>query len=155
MVNPDAESLFVVGASHASSARVLDEKGGAEDFNGIYSASAYLLIGYAVELSLKAAFIQLGGTVRQARNDIGHSLKGAFAEAGAKGFTSRVADFPFLIEHFEEPHKTHFFRYMTGREGIEVPYLSAVFGPLEAHLEQVVELLYAEEIERGMYVPRF
>ena len=119
-----ARNLWNMGGGHALGAEAVihraqdwAEEIGAEDrekavFNGKYSASIYLLLGYGFELLLKAAFIAHGGDPKQLGvRGIGHSLGAALKAAEDNGFRSGAPDLHEIIELLEMPHREHHFRY--------------------------------------------
>jgi len=90
---------------------------GAEDpekavFNGKYSASIYLLLGYGLELLLKAAFVAHGGDPKElGSRGIGHDLKAALKAAEERGFRSNAPHLREIVELLQLPHREHQFRY--------------------------------------------
>jgi hypothetical protein len=141
--NKLAEDLWVRGAGHLLGAQGLvsyakDEAAqcSAEDpdryvFNGKYSASIHLLVGYAFELLLKAAYLIHGGAPKKLQGGIGHDLVAALDAAEAAGFQSTVANLRWIVENLREPHHTHQFRY-GGLADFEMPLLQHSIPALEA-----------------------
>lgn len=81
-------------------------------FNGKYSASIYLLLGYGLELLLKAAFVAHGGDPKQlGSRGIGHDLGAALKAAEERGFRSGAPHLNKIVELLELPHSEHQFRY--------------------------------------------
>lgn len=149
-----ADTLWTRSAGHALSAKVLLEEArlhakesGAKDidqavFNGRYSASIHLLIGYAYELSLKAAFLLHGGQPQEMQREIGHDLVRALNKAEERGFKSAVDNLRWVIERIRDPHQTHQFRY-GGRDTFEMAALESSFPRLEQLVNEVCNLIEA------------
>jgi len=121
---------------------------GAEDpekavFNGIYSASIYLLFGYALELLLKAAFVEYGGDPKQlGPRGIGHDLGAALDAAEEHGFHSSAPNLREIIDILKLPHSEHQFRY-GGMDKF----------PLPANVDEVIANLHhlASELQVLLY----
>lgn len=144
-----AEDLFTTAASHSLAARQLAEVGGEAAFNGPTSASIFLLIGYALELSLKAAFVHLGGTVEDAQYDVGHKLKRALRRATERGFQPEAPHLHWLIDSLHAAHAKHYFRYLGGPATVQLPELPDALGIMEIHVRQVARLVYPEHFSIG------
>ena len=128
-----------MGAGHASAAMALAEMEGETAFNGRMSASIWLLVGYALELTLKAAYLHLGGDPDKLQK-MGHRLKTVHAAAKAVGFNSEVLNLEWYIEHLHEPHAGHFFRY-SGFGQVHLPELEGTVSMLDRHVRQVADLV--------------
>ena len=119
-----ARNLWNMGGGHALGAEAVVRQAkdwakeiGAEDaekavFNGKYSASIYLLLGYGFELLLKAAFVALSGDPKLLGvRGIGHDLVKALKAAEESGFRSDAPHLHQIVELLELPHREHQFRY--------------------------------------------
>lgn len=121
---PTAQSLLVTAAGHAASAEVLRHAAKKDPDNGIYSASMWFLMGWAVELSLKAAILHFGGREADCKK-VGHDLNAALAEAINRGYASKLNNLQNLVRDLDITHQKHFFRYMNEGD-TEVPGDSAL-----------------------------
>ena len=143
-----ADDLWTRGTSHALSAKALTDQAigeataqGAQDasqlaFNGKYSVSIHLLIGYAFELLLKAEFLLLGGNPETLRMEIKHDLLQALDAAERSGFQSAISDLRWILQHIREPHHNHQFRY-GGPDKIQMPGLETTLPALEVLAKEV------------------
>jgi hypothetical protein len=125
-----AETLWTRGAGFALSAQSLAELGRADAvefghpdpekmaFNGRHSASLHLLVGFAFELLLKSAYVQLGGT-RDIR-ELGHDLVESLNEAEAAGFSFTTPHLRWIVERIRGAHLAHVFRY-GGPDTMDLP----------------------------------
>ena len=94
-------------------------------FNGNYSASIHLLIGFAFELLLKSAYLLSGGDkANLSQRGIGQDLIKAFDSAEELGFRSDAENLRSILEYLREPHLKHYFRY-GGPAQIAMPDLDA------------------------------
>jgi len=123
---------------------------GAEDpekavFNGKFSASIYLLLGYSFELLLKAAFVAHGGDPKKLGiAGIGHNLKAALKAAEECGFRSSAPYLHEIVELLQLPHSKHQFRY-GGMDEFPLPAnLNEVVANLNHLAYEVQVLLYPE-----------
>lgn len=90
-------------------------------FNGKYSASIYLLLGYGLELLLKAAFVAHGGDPKQlGSRGIGHDLGAALKAADEHGLRSGAPHLSKIVELLQLPHREHQFRY-GGMDEFDLP----------------------------------
>lgn len=90
-------------------------------FNGKYSASIYLLLGYGLELLLKAAFVAHGGDPKQlGPRGMGHDLGAALRAANERGFRSGAPHLTKMVELLQLPHREHQFRY-GGMDEFDLP----------------------------------
>jgi hypothetical protein len=150
-----ARNLWTMGGGHALGAEAVirhaqdwARETGAEDqekavFNGKYSASIYLLLGYAFELLLKAAFIAHGGDPDQlGPRGIGHDLAAALNAAEERGFQSSAPHLTQIVELLHPSHRAHQFRY-GGMDEF----------PLPANVDEVVASLHhlASELQNLLY----
>lgn len=152
-----ARKLWNMGGGHAIGAGAVigcaqdwAREIGAEDpekavFNGKYSASIYLLLGYAFELLLKAAFVAHGGDPRQlGPRGIGHDLNAALDSAEAHGFRSSAPHLREIIELLKQPHHEHQFRY-GGMDEFPLPAnVDEVIANLNHLASELQVLLYPE-----------
>lgn len=151
-----ARQLWTMGGGHVigteavvERARRYVEEVGAEDpeqviFNGKYSASIHLLIGYAFELLLKSAYLAHGGDPKKlGSRGIGHDLVVALDKAEACGFKSQVEHLRWIVERVREPHLAHQFRY-GGMEKIEMPDLKHTLEAMNGLAYELQVLLYPE-----------
>jgi hypothetical protein len=150
-----AQTLWTMGGGHALGAEAVVLRAQewakeieAEDpekaiFNGKYSASIYLLLGYGFELLLKSAFIAHGGDPKLLGNKgLGHNLRAALEAAESQGFQSSAPRLHEIIDLLQQPHDKHHFRY-GGLDDI----------PLPANVGDVVAILHhlASEIQALLF----
>lgn len=150
-----ARELWTMGGGHALGAEAVvrtaqqwAQEIQADDpekaiFNGKYSASIYLLLGYGYELLLKSAYIAHGGDRRKIGNGgFGHDLRAALDAAEELGFRSAAPNLREIIELLQIPHDKHHFRY-GGMDQF----------PLPANVEAVVASLHhlASELQLLLY----
>jgi hypothetical protein len=115
-------------------------------FNGRYSASVHLLIGFAAELLLKSAFVLSGGDPDRLRQrDLGHNLKAILDAAEFHGFQANISKIHAVIENLTEPHLQHQFRY----EGARYVYMPELHDTITV-LEMLAYGLRAMLQEQGM-----
>lgn len=148
-----ADDLWTRGAGHligakalAATAREDAMRTAANDveqtvFNGKYSASIHLLIGFAFELLLKSAFILNGGNARELSvRGIGHDLLLALDKAEGVGFTSSDPRLRLIAERLRESHLSHQFRY-GGLDKFHMPELSVTLLVLETLIVEIRQSL--------------
>lgn len=121
---PSAQSFLIAAAGHAASAELLRDTADCDPDNGIYSVSMWFLMGWAVELSLKAAILYFGGSQADCKR-AGHDLSAALAAAKDVGYVTKLTNLPNLVSDLNLTHQTHFFRYMPEAD-TEVPGDSAL-----------------------------
>lgn len=152
-----ARNLWNMGGGHAIGAEAVIRRAqewareiGADDpekavFNGKYSASIYLLLGYGFELLLKAAFVSNGGNPRQlGPGGIGHDLAAALKAAEERGFHSSAPRLREIVELLQLPHREHQFRY-GGMDDFPLPAnVEEVLANLNHLASELQELLYPE-----------
>lgn len=152
-----ARNLWSMGGGHAIGAEAVVRR--AQDwareietedaekavFNGKYSASIYLLLGYAFELLLKAAFVAQGGNPKLlGPRGIGHDLSAALDAAEEHGFCSSAPHLREIIELLKPPHLEHQFRY-GGMNGFPLPAnVDEVLANLNHLAAELQALLYPE-----------
>ena len=137
-----ADEHWTKGAAHALSVGALIDRArmealekGVEDiqqhvFNGRYSASIHLLVGFAMELLLKSACLLHGGDANRLRSRaLRHDLVALLDEAEGQGFRANVAELRAIAELLREPHLNHQFRY-GGAEEVIMPNLEATLQAL-------------------------
>jgi len=78
--------------------------------SGYLAAPIYMLIGFVVELMLKAWLLNAGLNDKQLK-DIGHDLQKLYAVACENGFAS-AQPVNQIVDGMAEAHRTHAFRYM-------------------------------------------
>ncbi len=138
----DAERLWTTSAGFFISALALTNINPDRAFNGEHSASIWLLVGNAAEISTKAAFLALGGDAEVLKYGFGHDLEKTLAGAVTLGFQPG-SDFGELIGHLQVPHKNHHFRYLEQADPRLPQDMEWVFSTLRAHLSQIFRLIYA------------
>lgn len=153
-----ARNLWNMGGGHALGAEAVIRHAevwacdiGADDperavFNGKYSASIYLLLGYAFELLLKAAFVANGGDPGQlGPRGIGHDLGAALNAAEERGFHSDAPHLRQIVELLRSPHREHQFRY-GGMDEFPLPAnVSEVLASLHHLASELQALLYPDD----------
>jgi hypothetical protein len=152
-----ARNLWNMGGGHAIGAEAVIRRAQewareieADDpekvvFNGKYSASIYLLLGYGFELLLKAAFVYNGGDSKQLGvRGIGHDLVAALNAAEERGFHSGAPRLREIVELLQSPHLEHQFRY-GGKDDFPLPAdVEQVLANLNHLASELQELLYPE-----------
>lgn len=114
-------------------------------FNGKYSASIYLLLGYAFELLLKAAFVAHEGDPGQLGvRGIGHDLGKALTSAQERGFQSAAPNLVEIVDLLRMPHLQHQFRY-GGMDNFPLPAnVDAIVASLNHLAAELQALLYPD-----------
>ena len=149
-----ARQLWTMGGGHALGAEAVvnrayqwAEEINADEpeiavFNGKYSAAIYLLLGYALELLIKSAYIAHGGEQRELNRVLGHDLSAALDAAELRGFQSDAPNLREIVHLLREPHLAHQFRY-GGMDQF----------PLPANLDEVIASLHhlAFELQMLLY----
>lgn len=138
----DAEKLFFTGGGHARAAHALIVAASA---NVHMNVPFYLLVGFALETVLKAAYLHLGGSMAVAKSEIGHSLPKALAYAQDRGFQPENKQVAWIVTAMEEAHLNHSFRYLTGDATIQVAEATISLDILDDLVAQVGQLLYPEK----------
>lgn len=152
-----ARNLWNMGGGHAIGAEAVIRRAQewareieADDpekvvFNGKYSASIYLLLGYGFELLLKAAFVYNGGDSKQlGARGIGHDLVAALNAAEERSFHSGAPRLREIVELLQSPHREHQFRY-GGKDDFPMPAdVEEVLANLNHLASELQELLYPE-----------
>ncbi len=139
----EAEGLLIMASSHLTAAELIVEAEGDRAFNGRMSAALFLLLGFAMELSLKAAYLHFGGRKHVAKNEIGHSLKKALAAAKLQGYPASD-ELTWIAEALEKPHRTNYFRYLDGPANVEIPEPAIVISALKPVISDVARLVYPD-----------
>lgn len=117
-----AEKLDVAELDEASFARI--------------APAFYLLVGFAIELSLKAFILQSTGDQKRIAG-LGHDLVRLESEAQAAGFQANSPLMTSLVATMADYHRTHVFRYPPDAAVLDVPAPELVIPVLSAHLEQM------------------
>lgn len=152
-----ARNLWNMGGGHVIGAEAVIRRAqewvkeiGASDpekvvFNGRYSASIYLLLGYGLELLLKAAFVAHDGDPKQlGSRGIGHDLGAALKAAEERGFQSDAPHLSEIVELLQLPHREHQFRY-GGMDKFPLPAdVDEVLANLDQLASELQVLLYPE-----------
>lgn len=137
-----AEQLLVSAAGHVLTAELIFEQQGEKTFDGPLSLSFYLLVGNALELMLKSAFISLGGDIAFAKLKIGHKLDLALKSAVEQGFASPGPELGNIVELLNIPHRTNYFRYMGGAaESFPLPTPAYSLSVLRRNIDQVARMI--------------
>jgi hypothetical protein len=100
----------------------------------------YLLVGFAIELSLKAFILQATGDQRQIET-LRHDLLQIETEAEAAGFVAVDWRLGNLVATMADHHRSHVFRYTPDASNLDVPAPELVIPGLRAHLEQMRQLI--------------
>lgn len=123
MADPLAEDLWALGAGHLLSATELvgaglNRQNASESvkrndaaYNGRFSASVYLLLGYSTELLLKSAYLQAGGKPDRLKVKLGHDLISCHVEAQRQGYQFETQGLNDLASTLRQSHLKHQFRY--------------------------------------------
>jgi methionine salvage enolase-phosphatase E1 len=148
----EAEDLWVMGSGHSCAAQKLAEVDNEGAFNGLFSSSIHLLMGNALEVLIKAAFLLHGGS-KSRLYAIRHDLIAALDAAEEVGFRSKVGDLRRMAELLRESHLKHNFRYATLTE-TELPALTDSLPRLEQLTREVGQLLYPHLEMRDQVQPR-
>ncbi len=111
------------------------------------SVPFYLLVGFGLETTLKAAFVHLGGKLKVAKFDIGHDLPMALGAAKDLGFDPAHKDTKWLVETMADAHLNHSFRYLEGDGPLTVGEEATSLAILDALVSQVGQMLYPEHNE--------
>lgn len=146
-----ADNLWQKAASHAESVKALAFEGSrraeargepdleAATFTGLFSVSIHLLIGYAFELLLKAAYLHHGGPESSLR-EIGHDLVAAHERATRAGFRSEVPNLSWILERLRGPHLANEFRY-GATPSVTMPAFAITLPALDALVREVGSLV--------------
>lgn len=146
-----ADDLWTRGAGHVLAAQALVEiarqdavQRNAPDveqaiFNGKYSASIHLLIGFSYELILKAAYLVNDGEQSKLKS-IGHDLVAALESAQSVGFETSVNNLRWIMDNVREPHLRHHFRY-GGPDAIQMPGLELTLPALEILTREIGDMV--------------
>lgn len=137
----DAEKLFFTGGGHARAAHALILAANTDIHMNV---PFYLLVGFAFETVLKAAYLHLGGNMDAAKHEVRHSLPKALAYARDQGFQPENEQVAWLVETMEEVHLNHAFRYLTGEDTLKVADATISLDILDDLVAQVGQLLYPE-----------
>ena len=122
-----AQALFDFAYEEAKASKMPDPEHLA--FNGKYSSSVHLLVGFAAELLLKSAYILRGGDSKElGPRGLGHDLVRAFSAAEAQGFSSAAPKLREIVEVLRKPHIEHEFRY--GQSDVLLPEPDDTFAAL-------------------------
>lgn len=102
--------------------------------SGPLAPAIYMMLGFVVELQLKA-FLAHRGLDDAALRRISHDLPAAYQAALANGFPR---DIPIanLVDGLAEPHRQHSFRYMVEAD-IELPLIDPMMPWFEECLDRV------------------
>jgi hypothetical protein len=100
----------------------------------------YLLVGFTIELSLKAFILQQTGDQRRIET-LRHDLLRIEAEAEGAGFVAADWRLGNLVATMAEHHRSHVFRYTPDASNLDVPAPEFVIPVLGAHLEQMRQLI--------------
>jgi hypothetical protein len=137
----DAERLFLTGGAHARAAHALI---GASQSNVHMTLPFYLLLAFSTELTLKAAYVYLGGNAHIAEKDIRHDLLKALAYAKEVGFEPDNSQLQWLTETMADVHRKNEFRYLSAEGELRVADEAHGLRILDDLVAQVGQLLYPE-----------
>lgn len=141
-MNVDEASDFLIpAASHLLTAELIVKHEGERAFNGQMSASFFLLAGNSLELTLKAAFVCLGGTTTLARTKIGHRLDLALEAVIEAGYPHYDGDLVVLVDNLADPHKRHYFRYLGGDGKFILPTPDYAVSVIRRHITNVGQMI--------------
>jgi hypothetical protein len=136
------EQLIVSAAGHVLAAEVLFMQQGDDLFDGPMALSFHLLTGNALELTLKAAFLALGGDEKFAKLKIGHRLDLAFNSAIEQGYQSEDIDLINIVGLLKDTHSNHYFWYLgVSNEEFSMPVPEYVLSVLRRYIDLVVTLI--------------
>jgi hypothetical protein len=146
----DAEKLFFAGGAHARAAHAIAT---AAQANVHMAVPFYLLLGFAVETVLKAAYMHHGGEMKKAKQEIGHDLPKALVAAEELGFVPQNQQIKWLVDTMADVHQNHTFRYLTGEGELCVAQEDASLRIVDDLIAQVGELLYPQH-DREFWLER-
>lgn len=104
----------------------------------ILSVPIYLLLGYHVELMLKAYLTAVGLSDKDLK-DVGHNLSYALKIAKDKGLTS-AQPIDDIVSKMSAPHQTHAFRYFDDAE-IDIHTIDSLIPALKEWANEVHDQL--------------
>lgn len=113
-----ATNLYAIGRGYLHSAQIVSQHTRFAQ-GGYLSAPVYMLIGFVLELMMKALLVQSGAAEKEIKS-IGHDLGAALAKANSFGLAV-PALIVELIGKMQGVHKGHTFRYMTDFGTIDLP----------------------------------
>lgn len=113
----------------------------------------YLLVGFSVEIVLKAVFVQLGGDMKYAKDVIRHDLPKALAAASERGFQPENEHLPWLTETMADVHRNHSFRYLAGDDELRVADESHCLRIMDDLVAQAGQLIYPDR-DRKFWLQR-
>lgn len=146
----EAEKLLFTGGAHARAAHALVV---AAKTNVHMNVPFYLLVGFALETVLKAAYLHLGGDMKVAKYDIGHNLPKALACAQDQGFQPENDQVAWLAETMADVHLNHAFRYLTGEASLQVAEPTVSLDILDDLVAKVGQLIHPEH-DREFWLAR-
>ena len=141
MAMTEVEKLFFAGGAHACAAHSLVA---AAKANIHMTVPFYLLLGFSLETTMKAAYLHLGGDMKVAKRDIGHDLTMALACAKDLGFQPENRHLDWLTDTMVDVHRNHSFRYLTGDGVLRVADEIHSLSILDDLVVQVGQLLYPQ-----------
>lgn len=146
----DAEKLLFAGGAHARAAHAIVA---ASQANVHMAVPFYLLVGFALETVLKAAYVHLGGEMKIAKHEIGHDLPKALAYAQDRGFQPENNELEWLANTMADVHRNHSFRYLTGEGDLRVADEAHSLRVVDDFVAQVGQLIYAQ-YDRAYWIAR-
>jgi hypothetical protein len=109
----------------------------------VHAPAFYLLVGFIIELSLKAVCLQGGCTDKELRK-IGHRLDRAYESAmNARGVPISMTRVGLLVENLNDFHSSNKFRYTPAIEEIWVLDPRWCLDVLGEHLNSTMHHLYS------------
>lgn len=140
------QRLAIRGGSHRLSADALFRQSPANAFNGPFSASIWLLNGFAIELAFKSILFTYGFDEKRLKA-IGHDLTHLL-----KAYVEVEGPAPELLEHavmhMAPTHKDNFFRY-GGADDVDLPQLPVVLAASETLVRRAFKLNGLEPKPQG------
>lgn len=148
MARPPATAtrLAAAGAGYIEAARYLAEHAARDDGMEHWPA-AFVNIGFACELGLKAAILQLGGSEGDL-HAVGHDLVRALLEARQRGLDAQHPAFDQLVDTLGPPFSNMHLRYLLGDEVdlLPLPDAFAIARELYVRCGRVVEPNFAAPV---------
>ena len=139
--NISSASLFDAAQSYWTAAYELVGEDAEAASNGATSVAIYALIGFAVELALKAHLLDRGSTLKTLEKEVGHDLRKALRLLFDLGYESRTA-IEDLVDKAADLHLYHGMRYLPNVAHIKTYDLAAGVMILQQFMIESLAILY-------------